>query len=284
MFREYPYLIAGLPVLSLKNEIKNFSFNKIREDIYEGLSDRDRGAAAWLFYPTDNKNLLNILAGKNMPFDETGNYTEQELAEFIESPENTPEIYMRDFLIAHSGCDPEYEPDATAAEFAGKPEKHLWTRFYDSVKKTGHSFITKWYGFDRDFRNIQVAFASQKMQLSVTGSVIGEGVVIEGLCSKNIIEAMKNMEKDWITKLIQVLDYTDILVREREFDLIRWNWLDEENIYHYFDIDVIYAFLLKALWVHRWLKLDQDTGMELFRKMLKDTRGTYQLSDAFEKK
>ena len=284
MFMEYPYLIAGLPVLSLKNEIKSFSFKKIREDIYEGLSERDRKAAAWLFYPVDNRNLLNILAGKNMSFDETGNFTEQELAGFIESPEESPEKYMRDFLMAHLKLNSEYEPDDIAVKFTDKPEKHLWTRFYESIRKTNYEFLIKWSDFDRDFRNIQAAFASQKMQLSVTGSVIGGGEIVEELHGRNISDAMKSQEKDWIVKLMQILEHTDILIREKELDLIRWDWLDEENIYHYFDIDVIYAFLLKALWVHRWMKLDQDTGMELFRKMLKDTRGTYQLSDAFEKK
>ena len=40
----------------------------------------------------------------------------------------------------------------------------------------------------------------------------------------------------------------------------------------YFDLDVVLAFVVKLKMVERWLRLDEATGRELFRKLVKEIK------------
>ena len=43
----------------------------------------------------------------------------------------------------------------------------------------------------------------------------------------------------------------------------------------YFDINVILGFLCKLHIVSRWAMLDEQTGREMFRKLVDEVRGTF---------
>ena len=51
--------------------------------------------------------------------------------------------------------------------------------------------------------------------------------------------------------------------------------LDELTVQHYFDMDVILAFILKLHIIDRWHLLDEQTGREMFRKLVDEVRGTF---------
>ena len=53
------------------------------------------------------------------------------------------------------------------------------------------------------------------------------------------------------------------------------NMLDELTVQHYFDMDVILAFILKLHIIDRWHLLDEQTGREMFRKLVDEVRGTF---------
>jgi len=67
----------------------------------------------------------------------------------------------------------------------------------------------------------------------------------------------------------------DPVEREQKTDMLRWEKATELTTFHYFDIDVILAFLLKASLVARWAKLDKETGTRLFRELVEEVKGTY---------
>jgi hypothetical protein len=69
-----------------------------------------------------------------------------------------------------------------------------------------------------------------------------------------------------------VLGQNDILGRERGLDDLLWAKIDELTVMHVFDIDVILGFVCKLKIVDRWLSLDEATGREFFRKLVKDLR------------
>lgn len=53
----YHYIIAGLPVLLLNGENKEFSYGKFRDEIYRELSASDRRLVEWLEFGFDENNL-----------------------------------------------------------------------------------------------------------------------------------------------------------------------------------------------------------------------------------
>ena len=45
--------------------------------------------------------------------------------------------------------------------------------------------------------------------------------------------------------------------------------------FNYFDIDTILGFIAKLNIVARWFRLDEQTGREMFKKLVDEVRGTF---------
>ena len=72
-----------------------------------------------------------------------------------------------------------------------------------------------------------------------------------------------------------ILNDRDILARERAIDSLYWEKLDAMTVQHYFDMDVILAFILKLHIIDRWHQLDEKTGREMFRKLVNEVKATF---------
>ena len=75
--------------------------------------------------------------------------------------------------------------------------------------------------------------------------------------------------------LDNVLGAGDILSRERGLDDLMWAKIDNLTLFNYFDIDVILGFIAKLNIVARWFKLDEQTGREMFKRLVDEVRGTF---------
>ena len=84
-----------------------------------------------------------------------------------------------------------------------------------------------------------------------------------------------NEDFDEYSKLVQILDNKNIIDREQALDKLRWDKIDEIVSFHYFDINIILAFLAKAKIVQRWLDMDKEKGEKLFEKYVNEVRGTF---------
>ena len=69
-----------------------------------------------------------------------------------------------------------------------------------------------------------------------------------------------------------ILETDDILGRERALDNFYWKAADALTVLDVFDLDLILAFVVKLKQVERWLRLDEATGRELFRKLVKEIK------------
>ncbi|MDE5955282.1 MAG: DUF2764 domain-containing protein, partial [Bacteroidales bacterium] len=73
----------------------------------------------------------------------------------------------------------------------------------------------------------------------------------------------------------QILLGKDIIAREKAIDDLYWEKLDELSLMHYFDMNVIMAFILKLHIIDRWHILDENTGREMFKKLVDEVRSTF---------
>lgn len=137
--------------------------------------------------------------------------------------------------------------------------------FYREALSHKVSFIRRYYTFDLNVRNSKVRFLNKALGREEDRDVIvlqedGEDT------SASFPEA---------AQLENILQGKDILARERAIDSLYWNKLDELTLMHYFDLDVILAFILKLHIIDRWHRLDEQTGREMFRKLVNEVRGTF---------
>ena len=143
-----------------------------------------------------------------------------------------------------------YDPDKLDAEFYRRALAH------------GNRFIREWFRFDLDLRNATVAFLNDSL-----GRPEGQDLVL--LTER---EAEEFPEEEAVQ---QVLNRADLLQRERGLDDLRWQKVDELTAMDVFDLELILGFVAKLQIIDRWLKLDPESGRELFRKLVEDIRSTY---------
>ena len=144
----------------------------------------------------------------------------------------------------------------------GYDPERLGAEFYRRALAHGNRFIREWFRFDLDLRNATVAFLNDSL-----GRPEGQDLVL--LTER---EAEEFPEEEAVQ---QVLNRADLLQRERGLDDLRWQKVDELTAMDVFDLELILGFVAKLQIIDRWLKLDPESGRELFRKLVEDIRSTY---------
>ena len=147
-----------------------------------------------------------------------------------------------DFLLS------SYEPETLNAEF------------YLKAEKSRNRFIREFFSLDLGVRNTKVEYLNRKL-----GRPEGTDILIPDPESDSV-EFEKKEEVN------AILEGGDILARERGLDDFYWKSADELTVLDVFDLDVILAFVVKLKLVERWLRLDEATGRELFRKLVKEIK------------
>lgn len=141
----------------------------------------------------------------------------------------------------------------------GFKEENLSHYFYYKAEKSKNRLVSYYFTLDRMIRNAQVAYISK------TTNTDGDKYMMGGI----------DTESEDYLEISKIFEISNIIEREQALDKFKWRKISEFNTYHYFDIDVILAFLIKGKIVQRWIKLDQAKGAELFEQYVSEVRGTF---------
>jgi hypothetical protein len=291
MFREYYYyLIAGLPDLFLDQERKDFNLIKLKDEMKELLHEDDYILLELLFFEYDNYNFLNYLLNRNQEFSPLGKFPQEFYNEFEDNLDSLPQ-YLRTFYLIHKGkttSDEEFEEFEEELDFAGEkvektPEVKFQEHFHNYLKRFDNRFINQWYSFIRDFNNILAAISCRKHDMEIAPQMVGYGDLVETLTRSQAPDFGIKKEVPYLEAILQITEINDIIDRERRIDLLKWEMADELTTFDYFTIEKILAFFIKASMVYRWIKLDAKIGREMFQKLVKDLRETYELPKEFAK-
>lgn len=132
--------------------------------------------------------------------------------------------------------------------------------FYLEAQKSRNRFIREFFALDLGVRNAKVEYLNRSL-----GRPEGTDVV-------NPDPEQDLPEFDQKPEVDAILETDDILGRERALDNFYWKSADALTVLDVFDLDLILAFVVKLKQVERWLKLDEATGRELFRKLVKEIK------------
>ena len=132
--------------------------------------------------------------------------------------------------------------------------------FYLEAQKSRNRFIREFFALDLGVRNAKVEYLNRSL-----GRPEGTDVV-------NPDPEQDLPEFDQEPEVDAILETDDILGRERALDNFYWKSADALTVLDVFDLDLILAFVVKLKQVERWLKLDEATGRELFRKLVKEIK------------
>lgn len=139
------------------------------------------------------------------------------------------------------------------------PDK-LDAEFYRKAAKDRNRFIREFFCLDLGIRNTKAEYLN-----STLGRPEGTDIVI-------LDPDGEDAEFEQKAEVEALLRTDDILGRERALDDFYWKTVDAITVLDYFDLDVVLAFVVKLKMVERWLRLDEATGRELFRKLVKEIK------------
>lgn len=153
----------------------------------------------------------------------------------------------------------------------GFDKEKIGQEFYKEALGHGNAFIRDFFQFDLNVRNAKVRYLNQalgrdplKDVLSLTDPDADEmGIEIE------------EPEFKEAARLQSILEGSDILARERGIDDLYWDKIDELTLFDYLNFDRILGVVVKMMIIRRWLLLDEQTGREMFKRLVDEIRGTF---------
>ncbi|NLN94772.1 MAG: DUF2764 family protein [Bacteroidales bacterium] len=270
--RNYYYLVAGMPDIVFEQSKLSVTLSEFKMELKANLHSTDYKLVELLFLEVDNNNVLNLLTQNIDKFDSSGKYSFYELEEEIKEPKILPS-YLKTFITSFKTDQP------IRAKMSW--EDQLATLYYEYLFKTKNEFLRDWFELECNIRNILAGFTARRHKIPVEHLLVGDNYINNAIRKSNAADFGLQDEFFYIDKLIQINEYDNLLDRERAIDQLKWNYLDEQNTFRYFSIEVILAFVIKMKMVERWLKLDKKTGEEMFRKLIKDLENSYKFSKEF---
>ena len=169
------------------------------------------------------------------------------------------------------------EKDKESLDFLldGFDPKKLGADYYALALKSPIKFIREYFRFDLNLRNAKVRYLNHVLGrpeeqdvLTGKGKEDEEDLDIDGY-------RFTGGEFEEKLKVQAALESASLLDREKALDDVTWEKIDSLETFHYFDLTAVLAYVAKLHIVDRWLALDEETGRELFHKLVKEVKGTF---------
>ena len=153
----------------------------------------------------------------------------------------------------------------------GFDKEQLGPEFYKEAFAHRLGFIREFFRFDFDVRNQKVRYLNHALGRDAEKDVLK---ITDPEAEENGIEQEEPEFKE-SEKLQAILEKNDILSRERGIDDLYWDKIDELTLFDYLNFDRIMGVIVKMMIIRRWLVLDEQTGREMFKKLVDEVRGTF---------
>ena len=279
MSKYYYYLVAGLPELTLEDSKLSYTVADFKAELYPDLSDKDRKLIDLFYLKFDNANVLKLLKDKDATIDPRGNYSAEELAEFISSLKEGDEIVDAMFPSYLSTFISEYFNATAEDDFLH--EDRLAALYYAYAMKCRNKFVSSWFEFNLTMNNVLVALTARKFKMDIAPLIVGDTEVCEALRTSGARDFGLTGEVDFLDQLVKISETEELVEREKKIDQLRWNWMEEATFFNYFTVERLFVFLLQLEMIERWISLDKEKGNQLFRSIIATLKDEVQIPAEF---
>jgi hypothetical protein len=150
------------------------------------------------------------------------------------------------------------------------------------LRNIKNDFLKEWFEFTLNIKNITTALNCRKYNFRPETELIGDNFVVQSILRSNSRDFGLMQEFPEIDKLLSIWDGGNLMDREKQIDLMSWQWIDDHTFFHYFTIEKILGFMLQLEIAERWLALDRQTGESMFRHLLDAIGKSFSLPDEFK--
>ena len=278
MNRNYYYIVASLPELSLEDGRLDYTIDNFRAEYYTEFSLKDRKLIDLLYLRIDNINVLKLLRDKDAQITKRGVYSVVELTNYISDlkegntiDDNLFPLYLSNYITSYSSMT-----DDVLLQ-----ENYLATLYYEYAMNCGNAFVSSWFEFNLNINNILSALIARKYKWNAASYIVGNTMVSEALRTSNARDFGLSAEIDIFESLNRISEVEDLAEREKKIDLMKWEWMEDASFFNYFTIERIFVFLLKLEMIERWIAWDKEKGNVLFRKLIDSLKNEVQIPAEF---
>ena len=139
--------------------------------------------------------------------------------------------------------------------------------------KAKNTFIRDWFAFNQDMNNVMVAQICRKHNFDPKQQIVGEGEVAEQLRTHASQKdfGLNELPGDY-QAILALAQIEDLMAREKAMDAIRFEWLQERTAFDFFSPEMVFAYYLEAIMLHRWSLLTIEQGEQVFRALVADMK------------
>lgn len=171
----------------------------------------------------------------------------------IKSPQEGPEFIL------------EFLRERESMGAAPKAIDRLYAAYYDHIlAESKNDLLKKYFGFEKDLRNIVVAIRARRKGVSPDEHLVGEGELVEALGRSNAEDFGLGQEYPWIDSLAATDDPPKV---QDLIEQILWNYLDEQVGDDPFHFNTILAYILKLQLLEKKMALSEEQGMAKVRQL-----------------
>lgn len=252
---KYYFLVGYLPELQRDDRKIRVGSSELLDEKYHFAAE-DWKEIELILMGGDVFMVEKLLLGKAIPVVHAL-HTVEFWREQMKSPQEGPEFmleFLKEFGDMAAGPSPKFTD-------------RLYGAYYDHVlSETRNEHLRRYFGFDRDLRNILTAIRSRKKGWNPADHIVGqeEGEPAESLRQSNAEDFGLGKDYPWLERLITE-DYP--LKRQDLTEQIRWDFLDENTGNDPFHFNTILSYLLKVEMLEKRLALSEEQGMATVRKL-----------------
>ena len=278
MASEYYYLAAGLPDITLDKGKEAVDFPALVDDCAALVSPADSQLFPFIRYPYDHNNLLALLKSESdFTFDRRGNFNREQLEKQLKGIGELPD-YMQLFIRAYQ----EKRPINSDLSW----EDQLFELFFNEVLSLDNHFITEYYRFELDLRNVLAAINSRDIinkdgaaKKPLSAYLLGGESFKEQILRSGAPDFGLGPFLPWVEKII-ALSKDNLEEYEKALDELRLSVIDDLAGGSIFGIEIVLATCLRAAIAQRWQNLDKESGEKTFKALLAAARGQFDIAAA----
>ncbi|MDR3137952.1 MAG: DUF2764 domain-containing protein [Tannerellaceae bacterium] len=272
----YYYLIAGLPDIGIDDGKLSLTVSSFREETKEQLSPSDKALTDLFYRKFDNHNLLRQFYPEKT-WDERGDLTPEVFEELTGSLHGERED-VSGFLLRHKhfplymvNFTRQYMEESSGDKVipsSALSEDWLASHYYACAMTCGNAFVSQWFELNLNIRNLLSAFTARKYNMECAEVIVGDNEVAQLLRASHARDFRLEDLVDYLPAVQRIAEETDLYVREKKIDQLKWEWLEEHTFFLTFDVESVFAYLCKLDILERWVNLDKITGEQTFRNLI----------------
>jgi hypothetical protein len=271
----YHYFVAGLQDIFLDDTEVHFPMLDFKQELKDHLKPEDYKLVELLFLPYDNQNLLKFLNEDYENHNDLGAFSFQEFeVEFSDERLGILPSYMYKFVEL-------YKDEEESKGLVNSWENLLTEMYFDYVLKTKNEFLKQWFEFSQNLNNILIGHNCRKYNLEVEKQLIGDNFVSNAILNSNAKDFGLEVELPYVSDIITLVDNENLLAREKGIDQLKWDKVEEITLFDYFTIEVVLTYTIKLDIAYRWLELDEETGREMFAKIIDNLKSGFEFPKEF---